>query len=225
MTLGAPRLANYTHGISSRKVVSSREKSHALQTPASCGKQDRGRGRLLGVDVTTVPNSRTSGTLPPPLFDITDRYTEFDSGPMTLSYAGPIPRELQYSLDTACPPEFALGYVYILGGPLGCIYIGQTYRPGSRLVAHRKKSRFWPHVTHATIYRHVYSGTYPYPEAEMVQIERQLISALVPVFNLERTLAQADRNMPWTERFTARNNEATCRAIALLGKGRLHAED
>lgn len=169
--------------------------------------------------MTTVPNSPTSGTpAEPPLFDIKDRYTEFSSGPMVLSYAGPIPRELQYSLDTACPPEYTVRYVYLLGGSLGCVYIGQTYRPGSRLVAHRKKSRFWPRVTHATIYRHVYSGTYPDPDAEIVEIERELISELVPVFNLERSLARVDRGTPYAADLIAQNNQAIRRALALLGR-------
>ena len=171
--------------------------------------------------MTTVPNSPTSGTpAEPPLFDIAGRYIEFSSGPMGLCFAGRIPKCLQHSLDTACPPSGTAGYIYILGGPLGCVYIGQTYRPGSRLVAHRKKSRFWQHVTHATIYRHEYSGTHPTPEAELVEIERYLISELEPVFNLDRSLAEVDRGTPWAEQIVARNNRATRRALALLGRSR-----
>ena len=169
--------------------------------------------------MTTVPNSPTSGTpAEPPLFDVTDRYTEFSSGPMVLSYAGPIPRELQYSLGQACPTGYAVRYIYILGGPMGCVYVGQTYSPARRLVSHRKKSRFWHHVTHATIYRHAYSGTYPDPDAEIVEIERELISELVPVFNLERSLARVDRGTPWAADLIAQNNQAIRRALALLGR-------
>lgn len=169
--------------------------------------------------MTTVPNSPAAG-IPeaPPLFDISGRYTEFDSEPMTLCYAGPIPRELEYSLDKACPAARTVRYIYILGGPMGCVYIGQTYSPARRIISHRKKSRFWRHVTHATIYRHVYSHTYPTPDAEIVELERCLISELVPVFNLDRSLAEVDRDAPWSEGLIARNSQATQRALRLLGR-------
>lgn len=136
---------------------------------------------------------------------------------MPVVYEGPIPRHLRHSLEQVAPPLWNVRYLYVLTGPMGCIYIGQTYNPGTRLVRHRDRSRFWRFVSGVRVYRHEYQGTWPGVDGEIVDMERQAITDLVPICNLERILAEADQGAPWEAELKQRNLLASRRALRLMG--------
>ena len=136
----------------------------------------------------------------------------------TSVFHGPVPRPLRRSVDAVAPVAHGVAYVYVMDGPMGCIYIGQTSNPGHRMVQHRKRRAFWRFVTHLSIYRHGYAGMWPNIGDEVTDLERLAISDLVPIFNLDRTLSEADRGAPWEGALKARNRAASMRAVRLLGK-------
>lgn len=138
---------------------------------------------------------------------------------MRLVYDGPIPPRLLCSLERVAPPSCDVRYLYAFHGTSGCVYIGQTYKPASRIVAHRRKSRFWKHVNHLQIYRHEYAGIWPDIDGEIMNMERQAIADLVPIYNLDRPLSEADRGAPWEEALRRQNRDANIRALRLLERG------
>lgn len=146
--------------------------------------------------------------------------TYFGTGdtPLTVTHDGPIPRPLAQSILAACPPARDVHYLYVLSGPRGVVYVGQTWSPAARLAAHRKKSKFWGSVTEALILQHHFAGIWHSVDREAIEIERGLITELQPIFNLDRTLSEADRGSPWEHLLHEANRAATKRALQLLGR-------
>ena len=187
-------------------------RSRNSETPASCGNRTGGVADWLGVSVSIVP-TQPPASPPARRFHIADGSIDG----MPIVYDGPTPRHLRHSLEQVAPPEWNVRYLYVLTGPMGCIYIGQTYNPGGRMVRHRDRSRFWNFVTDIRVYRHTYEGIWPSVDGEIVDKERQAITDLVPICNLDRPLSEADRGAPWEDDLKRLNLRASMRALQVLG--------
>lgn len=143
-------------------------------------------------------------------------YRTVGNNPLERVYEGGIPQPLELTLADACPVAHDVRYLYVLTGPAGFIYVGQTRRPAGRILAHRKKSQFWRHVTGMSIFRHQYAGIWPSADREIVEIERGIITDLMPIYNLDRTLAEWDKGAPWESELHRFDRAASAHALYLL---------
>ena len=111
-------------------------------------------------------------------------------------YEGPIPRPLVRSVEALAPGARDVRYVYVATGREGVLYVGQTGNPAQRLVAHRKSNAWWYAAKGVAIFRHSFEG-WVSVDREIIEIERQAIADLGPIFNRDRSVPERDKAKPW----------------------------